>query len=88
MRVMIFQECRAVVIPVEGSINETYPNAVKSKHIDNGIMKFPVNVHFLLVERSQISGYTRVIAKQSEMVLSFVLDRDDCAHLTALLTAR
>jgi len=73
---------------VIGSANEPYPHAVKAKHTDNGIVKFPVNVHSLLVERSQTSGYTRVIAKQNDTVLSFVLDDDDCAHLAELLTAR
>ena len=58
---------------VTGSINEPYPHAIKAEHIDNGIVKFPVNVHSLLVER-QTSGYVRVIAKQNDTVLSFVLD--------------
>jgi hypothetical protein len=75
-------------MPVEGSIGEPYPHAIKAKRTDNGIVKFPVNVHSLLIERSQSSGYTRVIAKQNELVLSFVLDDDDCQHLAALLTAR
>jgi len=72
---------------VIGSANEPYPNAVKAKRTDNGIVKFPVNVHSLLVER-QTSGYTRVIAKQNDTILSFVLDDDDCEHLAALLTSR
>jgi hypothetical protein len=75
-------------MPVEGSTIEPYPHAVKAKHTDNGIVKFPVNVHSLLVERSQSSGYTRVIAKQNDTVLSFVLDDEDCQHLVALLTPR
>lgn len=73
---------------VIGSVNEPYPHAIKAERIENGIVKFPVNVHSLLVERSQSSGYTRVIAKQNDTVLSFVLDDDDCQHLAALLTAR
>jgi hypothetical protein len=75
-------------MPVEGSTIEPYPHAMKAKHTDNGIVKFPVNVHSLRVERSQASGYTRVIAKQNAVELSFVLDDDDCQHLAALLTAR
>lgn len=73
---------------VIGSVNEPYPHAVKAELIENGIVKFPVNVHSLLVERSHSSGYTRVIAKQNDTVLSFVLDDDDCKHLAALLTRR
>jgi hypothetical protein len=87
MRLNNFQEVRAVVMPVEGSIIvEPYPHAVKAKHLDKGIVKFPVNVHSLLVERSKTNGHTRVTAKQNDTVLSFVLDDDDCRHLAELLT--
>jgi len=73
---------------VTGSaIAEPYPHAIKAQHIDNGIVKFPVNVHSLLVER-QSSGYTRVVAKQNDTVLSFVVDDEDCQHLAALLIGR
>jgi hypothetical protein len=75
-------------MPVEGSIVEPYPHAVKAKHLDKGIVKFPVNVHSLLIERGQASGYTRLIAKQNDTVLSFVLDDDDCRHLADLLTRK
>jgi hypothetical protein len=75
-------------MPDPASINEPYPNAVKAKHIDTGIVKFPVNVHSLRVERSAITGHTVITAKQNDITLSFVLDDDDCQHLVALLTAR
>jgi len=73
---------------VTGSaIAELYPHAIKAEDIANGIVKFPVNVHSLLVER-QSSGYTHVVAKHNDTVLSFVLDDEDCQHLAALLTGR
>jgi hypothetical protein len=73
---------------VTGSaITEPYPHAIKAQHTDNGIVEFPVNVHSLLAER-QSSGYTRVVAKQNDTVLSFVLDDEDCQHLAALLIGR
>jgi hypothetical protein len=71
---------------VAGSMDEPYPNAVTSKHTDKGIVKFPVNVHSVLVEHSEMSGQTRLIAKQNEVVLSFILDDTDCRHLAELLS--
>jgi hypothetical protein len=35
---------------------EPYPHAVKAKHTDNGIVKFPVNVHGIYIEKSALSG--------------------------------
>jgi len=73
---------------VLGSIDEPYPHAIKAQRIEKGIVKFPVNVHSLLIERGEDSGYTRVIAKQNDTVLSFVLDDEDCRHLAELLMGR
>jgi len=71
---------------IGSAIVEPYPHAIKAEHIANGVVKFPVNVHSLLIER-QGSGYTRIVAKQNDVVLSFVLDDDDCQHLAAILRA-
>ena len=71
-----------------GSTKEPYANAIKALHAERGLVKFPVNVHSLLVERSQISGYTSVIAKQNDISLRFLLDDDDCRYLAELLTKR
>jgi hypothetical protein len=88
MRVAIPQRLRAVFMSVAGSIGEPYPHAVKAQHTDTGIVKFPVNVHSLRVERSDNNGYTRVIAKQNDLTLSFVSDDDDCRHLAELRTQK
>jgi hypothetical protein len=73
---------------VAGSINEPYPHAIKAKHTEQGIVKFPVNLQALQVERSETSDYTRVIATQNDVALSFILDDDDCRHLAELLTRK
>ncbi len=71
---------------VAGSIGEPYPHAIKAQHTENGLVKFPVNVHSLRVERSgDDSGYTRIVARKNDLSLSFLLDDDDCRHLAALL---
>jgi len=70
---------------VTGSATEPYAHAVKAKHLDNGLVKFPVNVHGIYIERSETTGYTRIIATQNDTTLSFVLDDDDCRHLATLL---
>jgi hypothetical protein len=69
-----------------GSTIEPYPHAIKAEHTPTGLVKFPVNVHSLQVERSDTSGHVRVVAKQNDITLSFLLDDDDCRHLAALLT--
>jgi hypothetical protein len=68
-----------------GSTIEPYPHAIKAKHTDNGIVKFPVNVHGIYIEKSELSGYTTITAKQNDMVLRFVIDEDACRHLAKLL---
>jgi hypothetical protein len=64
---------------------EPYPHADKARHLDNGIVKFPVNVHGIYVEKSKVSGYTTITAKQNDLVLRFVIDEDACQHLAVLL---
>lgn len=32
-----------------------------------------------------MTGYTRIVAKQNDVTLAFVLDDEDCRHLAALL---
>jgi len=67
---------------------ELYPHSDKAKHLDNGIVKFPVNVHGIFVEKSKGSGYATITAKQNDVVLRFVIDEDACRHLAALLTGK
>jgi hypothetical protein len=50
---------------------EPYPHAYKPKCLNNGIVKFPVNVHGIYVEKSA-SGYTTITAKQNDVVMRFV----------------
>jgi hypothetical protein len=69
-------------------MNEPYPHAVKARLLDTGIVKFPVNVHSITVEKNKLSGYTTVTAKQNDLVLHFVIDEDACRHLAALLTGK
>lgn len=71
-------------MPLKDAI-EPYPHAVKAKHIEDGIVKFPTNIHSIRVERSGMTGYTRIVAKQNDVTLAFVIDDDDCRHLAALL---
>ena len=68
-----------------GSAIEPYPHAVKAKHTDNGIVKFPVNVHGIYVEKSAETGYTTITAKQNDVILRLVIDEDACRHLARLL---
>jgi hypothetical protein len=72
----------AVVI---GTVIEPYPHAVKAKHVDHGIVKFPVNVHGIWIERSKMSGNVTLKARQNDVTLQFILDRDDCDYLAKLL---
>ena len=44
------------------------------------------DVHSIRIERSDTTGYTRLIAKQNDTVLSFMLDEDDCLYIAGLLT--
>jgi hypothetical protein len=67
---------------------EPYPHAVKAKHLEDGIVKFPVNVHSLRIERSAVDGgYVQLIAKQNDICLRFVLDEEDCRYLATLLAS-
>lgn len=70
---------------VIGSGIEPYPHAVKAKHVDHGIVKFPVNVHGIWVDRSEMSGQVTLKVRQNDVILQFVLDQDDCEHLARLL---
>jgi hypothetical protein len=64
---------------------EPYPYAYKAKCLDNGIVKFPVNVHGIYVEKSALTGNTTITAKQNDLVMRFVIDEDACRHLARLL---
>jgi len=68
-----------------GSANEAHPNAIKGKHLGNGIVKFPPNVHGIYVNRSKGSPYTEIVVRQNSVSLTFVLDDADCRHLSKLL---
>jgi hypothetical protein len=68
-----------------GSANETCPHALKAKLLKRGIVKFPVNVHGIYVDKGE-HGLTTITARQNEVVLSFVFDKEACQHLAALLT--
>ncbi len=52
--------------------------------LEKGIVKFPPNVHGIYVE-PQASGYVRIVARQNDRRLTFVLDAAACRHLAALL---
>jgi hypothetical protein len=67
---------------------ELYPHSDKAKHLDNGIVKFPVNVHGIYIEKSRLTGWTTITAKQNDVSLRFVIDEDACRHLAALLTGK
>ncbi|MCI0563094.1 MAG: hypothetical protein MN733_31840 [Nitrososphaera sp.] len=56
----------------------------KAKHFENGLVKFPPNVHGLYVEVREDGG-VNLIARQNDTRLCFVLDDDDRKHLAALL---
>jgi hypothetical protein len=58
----------------------------KGRQLPDGIVKFPPNVHSIRIERSDTTGYTRLVAKQNDTVLSFMLDKDDCLYIAGLLT--
>ena len=62
-----------------------YPHAIEAKLLDTGIVKFPVNVHAIYIEKSKLSGYTTITAKQNDVSLRFVIDEDACRHLAKLL---
>jgi len=64
---------------------EPYPHAIKAKHIEDGIVKFPVNVHAIHILRDG-GRYITLVAKQNDVCLRFVLNEDDCRHLASLLT--
>jgi CRP-like cAMP-binding protein len=65
-------------------MNDSPPEKVKAKHLDRGLVKFPPNIQAIYVEQEE-TGLTRLIVRQNELRLSFVLDADDCAHLARLL---
>jgi hypothetical protein len=52
--------------------------------LPSGVVKFPPNVHGIYVE-PQASGYVRIVARQNEQELAFVLDAAACRHLASLL---
>jgi hypothetical protein len=61
--------------------------AVETRHLPHGVVKFPPNVHGVYVEPRE-DGRTNLIARQNEAELVFVLERDDCEHLAALLARK
>jgi len=65
---------------------EPYPNEFKPLLVERGIVKFPVNIHGIYVEKRD-DGFTILTAKQNDVKLEFVIDDDACGHLAALLTA-
>ncbi len=60
--------------------------AVRTEHLENGVVKFPPNIHGIYVERGKATGYTRIVARHNDVSLTFVLDDSDCRHLAALLS--
>jgi hypothetical protein len=52
--------------------------------LDNGVVKFPPNVHGIYVE-PQASGTVHLVVRQNDQRLSFVLDASACRHLADLL---
>ena len=66
-------------------MNEPYPHAVKAKLLDTGIVRFPVNIHSITIEKSALSGYTTITVEQNATTLYFVIDDDACRHLARLL---
>lgn len=83
-----FQNLQPTATAAVGSPTEPYPHAVKAQHLDNGIVKSPLNVHGIYVKRGTLSGCTQIAVKQNEISRSFVLDDGDCRHLAALLSRR
>jgi hypothetical protein len=70
-----------------GSNEISLPSPGKAKHLDDGIVKFPPNVHSLRVQFCVETGNTQITAKQNGVILTFVIEDDDCRHLARLLTA-
>lgn len=59
---------------------------IATTHLPNGIVQFPPNVHGIYIEHQQ-NGRKRLVLRQNDVRLSFVLDGAACRHLAALLTA-
>lgn len=74
-----------MAVCLDSSIEEPYPHAVHAQHIENGLVKFPTNVHGIYVDHNERSPYTTVTIRQNDARLSFLLLPEDCEHLAKLL---
>jgi hypothetical protein len=70
---------------VAASDIEPYLHAINFKRVDHGIVKFPVNIHGIWIERNPISCQVILKAHQNDVSLQFILDDDGCQHLAKLL---
>lgn len=59
----------------------------KAKRLEDGLVKFPPNVHSIRIRRRE-DGYTDIILKRNDLTLTFVADSEDCEHLISLLKSK
>lgn len=62
-------------------------NSSKATRLDDGLVKFPPNIHSIRIRRRQ-DGYTDIVVMRNELTLTFVADNEDCEHLASLLKAK
>jgi hypothetical protein len=74
---------RPIFMSLTGSDIEFTP---KAKRLEDGIVKFPPNIHSIRINHSDETGHTTLNARQNNVTLTFVLNEEDCLYLAALLT--